>query len=602
MERHSRALGWLVALLLNAGDAHANFFGDPGEYMVQGNPEAAARSLEQRAAQGEADAMFALAHLYRIGAGVPRDVERSTALYRQAAELGHVEAQYMIGICYARGRGVAKDPEQARRWLSTASRSGHADATLRLRQLESPQPTAPSSSLVDRVSDGDVGAVRAALDAGANPNSRDALGTPVLHTAVLRGQRAIVSELVDRGADLDATDAARDTVLHVAAANNDVELVNMLIARGADANVVNAAGWTPRQLLARHTSDATVAHTQTSAVQRLDAYAGDARYADWSELAVAASLGDTEVVTALLAQGRSPGADRTGYTPLARAVQAGQVDAARLLLDAGGDPAFHSPIPLVNLAVINGDGATLNLLLTHDVPLDAADANGDAALALAVRDAKADLVEQLLSHGAPVDRSDARGLTALMLASDAGAAGLTTTLLRAGADSRRTDANGRNALHHAASSCVPEVIQALAPRSPRAPDALGRWPLHMAATTGCTALAGAVLAQGHPVDPVSSADNTPLAIAAASGSSEIVEILLAHDANPNRRDRRGETPLHRAVRKGHLQTVAILLAGGANPSIRNANGLNAFDLSTNSDLIALLNSDEPLQRVAVERH
>ena len=111
----------LVAALFSAA-AHANFFADPGEYMVQGNPEAAARHLQAGAERGEAGAMFALAHLYRTGAGVTKDPARSTTLYLQAAELGHVDAQYMVGICYERGRGVDKDVVTARQWFERASK------------------------------------------------------------------------------------------------------------------------------------------------------------------------------------------------------------------------------------------------------------------------------------------------------------------------------------------------------------------------------------------------------------------------------------------------------------------------------------------------
>ncbi len=83
--------------------------------------------------------MINLAHIYENGMGVPRDVERATALIRQGAltndSAGYSSiARYHYGIALYEGRGVERDLAESRRWLRAAADEG-VDAALEFLQL-----------------------------------------------------------------------------------------------------------------------------------------------------------------------------------------------------------------------------------------------------------------------------------------------------------------------------------------------------------------------------------------------------------------------------------------------------------------------------------
>ena len=50
------------------------------------------------AAKGDADALFNLAQAYRLGRGVPEDVQQAEALYAKAAAGGHLKAADNYGL------------------------------------------------------------------------------------------------------------------------------------------------------------------------------------------------------------------------------------------------------------------------------------------------------------------------------------------------------------------------------------------------------------------------------------------------------------------------------------------------------------------------
>jgi len=83
--------------------------------------------FQPKANQGDADAQFNLALLYKLGAGIPKDIKQAVYWYTKAAEQGHVNAQYSLGSLYLDGDGqeVPKDFKQAVYWYTKAAEQGH---------------------------------------------------------------------------------------------------------------------------------------------------------------------------------------------------------------------------------------------------------------------------------------------------------------------------------------------------------------------------------------------------------------------------------------------------------------------------------------------
>lgn len=149
----------------------------------------------------------------------------------------------------------------------------------------------------------DPTAVRTVLLRGADPNTRDAAGTPALVFAAAERAFNVARALIAlRQTDIDATNARGENALMLASLHGDVPTVRALLARGAEPN---KPGWTP--------------------------------------LHYAAAGGHIDVIRLLLENAAFIDAESpNGTTPLMMAVRQKQPTVARLLVDEGADPTLRS--------------------------------------------------------------------------------------------------------------------------------------------------------------------------------------------------------------------------------------------------------------------
>jgi ankyrin repeat protein len=94
---------------------------------------------------------------------------------------------------------------------------------------------------------GDLAAVRAALEAGEDPDAYSPDGFTCLGLAVFFHQPDIARALLDAGADpsLQARNAQTVGPVHAAVARKDVDTLALLLARGADPDAPQARGVRP---------------------------------------------------------------------------------------------------------------------------------------------------------------------------------------------------------------------------------------------------------------------------------------------------------------------------------------------------------------------
>jgi cell division septation protein DedD len=119
--------------LMSAAAAAAMIVAAPGlaqsvEAGVQAwqaaNYEEAIGQWRPLADRGDLDAQFNLGHAYRLGRGVPRNMNLAEQYYERAARAGHVEAQAMYGlILFQNGRR-----QEAMPYVRTAAERGDARA------------------------------------------------------------------------------------------------------------------------------------------------------------------------------------------------------------------------------------------------------------------------------------------------------------------------------------------------------------------------------------------------------------------------------------------------------------------------------------------
>ena len=87
----------------------------------------------------------------------------------------------------------------------------------------------------DAARKGDVAAITAALDAGADINASEGGGTP-LYFAVRKGHLAAAKLLIERGAKVNVGSSYWGYLLTIASAKTRVDLITLLLANGANPN------------------------------------------------------------------------------------------------------------------------------------------------------------------------------------------------------------------------------------------------------------------------------------------------------------------------------------------------------------------------------
>ena len=89
--------------------------------LTRKNPYLAAKGRELAAVNGDDASKLAIAEIYEIGKGVPRNFEKALDWYVAAAVVGQPKACYVLGNIYSTGRGLPKDLSKAIYWYSKAA-------------------------------------------------------------------------------------------------------------------------------------------------------------------------------------------------------------------------------------------------------------------------------------------------------------------------------------------------------------------------------------------------------------------------------------------------------------------------------------------------
>lgn len=158
--------------------------------------------------------------------------------------------------------------------------------------------------------------------------------------------------------------------------------------------------------------------------------------------------------------------DRSGYTPLHRAVIGGHLAVTQSLLEVFGamtsvdqsrrNPNLHSLLgSLLTIAVRSNFIQLVRLLITHGVDVNHRDVDGESALFSAARNGSEYLTKALLesSNGQKIDMNTSEtthGWSPLIIACIEGHQSIVEMLLRAGASPHVCDQRGWNAKDHAA--------------------------------------------------------------------------------------------------------------------------------------------------------
>ena len=92
--------------------------------MASGQYRHAAEHLNKDIANGDPEALNALANLYYLGLGKVTNYQQAAKLYHAAAKQGYGPAQLNLGHLYRQGLGVIENAERALGWYAQAHMSG----------------------------------------------------------------------------------------------------------------------------------------------------------------------------------------------------------------------------------------------------------------------------------------------------------------------------------------------------------------------------------------------------------------------------------------------------------------------------------------------
>src|SRR5215204_422769 len=213
----------------------------------------------------------------------------------------------------------------------------------------------------------DVETVKLLLRAGANAVATNRFGASPLSEAALSGNAELVKALLEAGADAKALSTPDgETVLMSAARSGNLDSVRMLLDRGADVNA--------RERYKGQTALMWAAAERHAPVVKLLLERG----ADWK---IRGFDRETKPPKLSAASAISP-IPRGGFTALMFTARDGDVESARIMLDAGVD-INHGDVdnvtPLVT-AIMNKQYTLSRFLIDRGADVNIADAGGRTAL------------------------------------------------------------------------------------------------------------------------------------------------------------------------------------------------------------------------------
>ena len=398
----------------------------------------------------------------------------------------------------------------------------------------------------------DRGTVERLLRAGANPNAANDLGVTPLALACENGNGPMVAKLVDAGANPNAGFPTRPPTLLSCARTGSVEGVKALLARGAQVNARE-----PRQ--GQTALMWAVAERHPAVVRVL--------------LAAGADVGARSRLSRLMVNRADPNdiysgsigeVSRGGSTALLFVARNGDVDSARLLLDAGANVNDLLPDGSSALVVAaHSDQAEVaSLLLTRGANPNVIGA-GYTALHAAVLRGNLSIVNDLLSHGALVNSQVQHG---------------TTTTRATREDFLPETLAGATPFLLAARFLEVEIMRALAANGADVRQELPDGTSPLMAAAGLPAQPPLIDRRGR---------SAPQRVADEAAALEAVTMLVEAGVDVNAATRGGDTALHGAAAQNYPTVARFLVDHGARLDVRNARGQTPLAVA-NGDAVRTL--------------
>jgi ankyrin repeat protein len=289
--------------------------------------------------------------------------------------------------------------------------------------------------------------------------------------------------------------------------------------------------------------------------------------------AILAGLAGQIVLTHLIqAEADLEVASLDGERPLDLALRLGNIEAARLLLDAGAslNRAPGQQLPLQG-AIRSKDMEIFKRILAGTTNINAATADGNTGLHTAIMNDNNEAAILLLQNGANPNLPNTDGYTPLHTAVIAENAIIVKALLDHGANPDAIAHDQRRPLYIAIQDSLTDIVRLLVVQGKADlmfdTDKEKHSPLFMAVYINESPEIVQIILENLPLDKKKQVINardvsskTALHYACYLGNTAIIKLLIDHGANTELKDNEQGTILHGAAKSGGLEKMAFLLA------------------------------------------
>ncbi|CCE77631.1 MULTISPECIES: ankyrin repeat domain-containing protein [Wolbachia] len=306
-----------------------------------------------------------------------------------------------------------------------------------------------------------------------------------------------------------------------------------------------------------------------------------------TSLHFAASLGDLSKVAMLLKHNSyTDTRDHNGQTPLHYAIQSGNTEVAKYLIDHGANLNVHDnyyqktntkyvyyKTPL-HYAIESGNIEIAKYLIDRGANPNIQDAYSKTPLYSAIYSGNTEIVNYLLDHNADPN-SKSYYTFPLLAAIKLGNAEIVKSLIEHGADLGIKNTSAQTLLHYAIELKHTEIAKYLIDRGIDVDTrdiSSGKSPLHFAMHMKNMEVVKYLIEHNADIDIQDSYGLTPLHLAVDLGNKKMIEQLVEKSANINAQDNDGWTPLVHAVRHGKLDTIEYLIKNKADVDVVGKDG------------------------------
>ena len=453
----------------------------------------------------------------------------------------------------------------------------------------------------------------------------DENGMTALHWEAKKDCPDVVKSLVDAGADIEARDSLGSSPLLVACENGNIAKVKMLVEAGASVRDTGNKKETCLTLAAENGHTETVRYLV--GLPEVDV---EHEVENVTALNRAVTEGHSDVVQVLIDAGaRIEAKYRLGWTPMLAACYKGNLIIVKMLVEAGASvhSTDYTKETCLTLAAGYGHTETVRYLVgLPEVEVNEKARNKHTALHSAVSRGHPDVVQLLIDAGADIEARNNFGHSPLLVASSKGKLSIVKLLVKAGAELCATDYRDTcltlaagyghtetvrylaglqdldvnhaehgdfTALHNAVYGVhwhysgvpegYPDVVQVLidAGADIEAKDDMGRSPLLHACCKGNLGIVKMLVEGGASVRATDNESETCLTLAAHHGHTETVRYLAGlPEVDINHKVMNKHTALHRALLTRHSGVVQVLIDAGADIEATNHMGRSPLLVAT----------------------